>query len=126
MHVPVEAGSGREGGVDAGEEAGAEARGEVGADEVVGEGCEEDFVDVEREGGEGEAGGEGGGEADEERGGGEGEGVVHCWLVFPGGGVVVWGAGWEIGGALGWYGGERGGGRGTRYRNMVMVMGVWR
>lgn len=56
MHVPVEFGAGVEGRVCVREEFGREVRGEAGADEVVGCGGEEELVDVQREGGEGEVG----------------------------------------------------------------------
>lgn len=64
MDVPIQARASAESGIDAREEAGGEERGDVAADEVVGEGREEELVDVEGEGGEGEGGGEGGREAD--------------------------------------------------------------
>lgn len=56
VHVPVELGAGVEGRVGGREELGGEVGGEAGADEVVGCGGEEELVDVEGEGGEGEVG----------------------------------------------------------------------
>lgn len=79
MDVPVKAGAVREVGIDGGEESTREDGGNVGTDEVVGEGDEEEFVDVDGEGGEGKAFGEGGYCSDEERGRRDGEGVVHGW-----------------------------------------------
>ena len=54
--------------------------GEEFVDYVVGEGSEEDFVDVEGEGVQVEEVGQGGCEGLEERGGGEGEWVVHFFF----------------------------------------------
>lgn len=82
MDVPVQAGAAWEMGVDGGKEVAGEDRREVGANEVVEEGGEEEFVDVQGKGGEGEGVRKGGRRADEERGWGEGERVVHvCYLV---------------------------------------------
>lgn len=54
MHVPVQLRALVEVRVDGREEAGGEEGRDVGAGEVVEEGGEEEFVDVEGEGGEGE------------------------------------------------------------------------
>ena len=62
MHVPVQPRAPRELWVDGREEAGAEKRRNDGAYKVVGEGREEDFVDMEREGMQGERLGDRGGE----------------------------------------------------------------
>ncbi len=78
MDVPVSLCAPREGRVGAREEEGREARGEDGVDEGVEKGGEGDFVDVQRESGQGEGIGEGAGKGLEKRGGREGEGVVHC------------------------------------------------
>lgn len=59
MDVPIEARARAEGRVGAREEFGGEVGGDVAADEVVKGCCEEEFVDVEVEGGEREGGGEG-------------------------------------------------------------------
>lgn len=80
MHVPVELRAFTKLGVDAWEEVAGQQWGEVAACEVVEQGCEEEFVDVEGEGGEVEAGRERLGRFDEEGGWGEGERVVHVWL----------------------------------------------
>lgn len=77
MDVPVQACAGGEGRVYGGEEPAGEDGGDVSADEVIGEGCEEEFMDVDWEGGEGEVVCEGGYCLDEERGRGDGERVVH-------------------------------------------------
>ena len=58
MDVPIEPRAGAEGGIDAREELAGEVRGDVAADEMVDEGREEELVDMEGEGGEGERGGE--------------------------------------------------------------------
>lgn len=58
MDIPIQTRAGAESGIDAREELAGEVRGEVAADEVVGEGGEEEFVDMEGEGGEGERIGE--------------------------------------------------------------------
>ena len=59
MGVPVRLGPRRELGVDFWEQAHREARGDDGVDEVVDAKCGQDFVDVEREGAEGEGFGDG-------------------------------------------------------------------
>ena len=79
MNVPVSLCAPREARVGAREEQGREARGEDGVDKSVEEGGEGDFVDVEREGRQGESIGEGAGKGLEERGGREGERVAHCY-----------------------------------------------
>lgn len=81
MDIPVEFGAGVQERVGFGKEAGGEVGGEAGADEVVEGRCEEEFVDVEGEGGEGEEVGEGSGEGLEDGRGGEGEWVVHCFFL---------------------------------------------
>ena len=101
MDVPVEACAGAEGGIDVREELAGEVRGEVAADDVVEAGGEEEFVDVEGEGGEGEGVGEGCREADEQGGWREGEWVVH--------GSDRVGSSRRRGGPVGFLGGERGG-----------------
>ena len=47
MDVPIQARASTESGIDSWEEAGGDEGGDVAADEVVAEGCEEEFVDVE-------------------------------------------------------------------------------
>lgn len=106
MDVPVQPRAGAEGWVDAREELARQVGGDVAADGVVDEGGEEELVDVEGEGGEGERIGEGGREADEGWGRGDGEWVVHGF----------WGGIW---GARGGEAGQSGFGRG-RYRGIVL------
>lgn len=93
MHVPVCLCARVERGVVCREELGGDVGREVRVDEVVEEECEEDFVDVEGEGREGEVGADGAGEGREE-GGGCDEGVEHgggdsrardeCWREVAG------------------------------------------
>lgn len=77
MYVPIQFCAGIEGGIDAREELAGEVRGEVAADEVVAEGREEEFVNVKREGGEGEGVGERCRPTGEQCGRRIGERVVH-------------------------------------------------
>lgn len=56
MDVPVELRAGGQGGIGAREEDGGEKGGNDGADEMIGEGGEEEFVDMKREGLEAERG----------------------------------------------------------------------
>lgn len=85
MDVPIQFCAGVEGGIDAREELAGEVRGEVAADEVVAEGGEEEFVNVEREGGEGEGVGERCRQTGEQCGRRIGERVVHDSVQAKGG-----------------------------------------
>ncbi len=77
MHVPVDACADGELGIDAGKDKAGDCGGDVGTDDVVSEGCQEDFVDVGRKGRKVEGCCEGSGETREERGARDWERVVH-------------------------------------------------
>lgn len=59
MDVPIQSCAGAEGGIDAREELAGEVGGDVAADDVVDEGREEHFVNMEWKSGKGERVGEG-------------------------------------------------------------------
>lgn len=77
MDVPIQSCAGVEGRIDAWEELAGEVGGDVAADQVVDEGREEELVNMEGEGGEGEGVGEWCCQTCEQCGRRKGEWVVH-------------------------------------------------